>query len=53
MTHTSYRIVKSDIHPQPEMVEMLKAILTDEMPISFKLKRKWFKFGRKKGHDVS
>lgn len=52
-THTSYRIDKSDIHPQPEMSEMLQSILTDEMPVSFKLKRKWFKFGRKKGHDVA
>lgn len=51
-THTSYRKDKSDMHPQPEMIEMLKTILTDEMPISFNLKRKWFKLGRKKGHDV-
>lgn len=51
-THTSYRKDKSDIHPQPEMIEMLKAICTDETPISYRLKRKWFKLGRKKGHDV-
>lgn len=52
-THTSYRKDKSDIHPQPEILEMLQTISTDEMPISFKLRRKWFKFGRKKGHDVA
>jgi len=51
-THTSYRIDKSDIHPQPEMIEMLMAILTDEMPVSFKLKRRKFILGRKKGLDV-
>lgn len=52
-THNSYRKDKSDIHPQPEMIEMLQTISTDEIPLSFKLKRRWFKFGRKKGHDVS
>lgn len=50
--HTSYRKDKSDIHPQPEIMEMLKTICTDEMPVSLRLKRKWFKLGRKKGHDV-
>lgn len=51
-THTSYRIDKSDMHPQPEMKEMLQAILTDPMPVSFKLKRKKLILGRKKGLDV-
>lgn len=52
-THTSYRQDKSDIHPQPEMIEMLKTILTDEMPVSFKLKRKkLIILGRKKGLDA-
>lgn len=51
-THTSYRKDKSDVHPQPELIEMLNTISTDEMPVSFKLKRKWFRFDRKKGHEV-
>ncbi len=51
-SHTSYRKDKSDIHPQPEMIEMLKTVCTDEMPVSYKFKKKWFKFGRRKGHDV-
>lgn len=51
-THTSYRIDKSDMHPQPEMVEMLKAILTDEIPISFKRRRRKLILTRKKGLDI-
>jgi hypothetical protein len=51
-THTSYRQDKSDLHPQPEMIEMLQSISTDEMPLSFKLKRRKFHFGRKKDLDV-
>lgn len=51
-THTSYRQDKSDIHPQPEMIEMLNTISTDEMPVSFKLKHKWLRFDRRKGHEV-
>lgn len=52
-SHTSYRTDKSDIHPQPEIIEMLNTISTDEMPVSFKLKRKWFNWDRKKGYDVA
>ncbi len=52
-SHTSYRTDKSDIHPQPEMIEMLNTISTDEMPVSFKLKRRWFNWERKKGYDVA
>jgi len=51
-THTSYRIDKSDMHPQPEMIEMLKTILTAEAPVSFKLKRRKLILGRKKGLDA-
>jgi hypothetical protein len=51
-THTSYRQDKSDIHPQPEMIEMLKSLSPNEMPVSFKLKRRRFHFGRRKGLDA-
>lgn len=51
-SHTSYRKDKSDIHPQPEMIDMLRTICTDEMPVSFKPRRQWIKLGRKKGHDA-
>jgi hypothetical protein len=51
-SHTSYRKDKSDIHPQPEMKEMLQTILTEPMPVSFKLKRRKLILGRKKGLDA-
>lgn len=51
-THTSYRQDKSDLHPQPEMIEMLKSISTDEIPVSYKLKRRKIILGRKRGLDA-
>jgi len=51
-SHTSYRKDKSDIHPQPEMKQMLQTILKDPMPLSIKLKRRKIILGRKKGLDA-
>lgn len=51
-SHTSYRKDKSDIHPQPEMMEMIRAICTDDIPLSYIPQRKWFRFDRKKGRDA-
>jgi len=48
-SHTSYRTDKSDIHPQPELLEMLQTICTDEMPVSYSSKQKWFVFRKKSG----